>query len=208
MTPPASHRTFALLTVLLTVILLVALALALLTWTWTRPLPADAVAATRTAQSYLEGGAATPTPIPTLAAVRGELLVCQRQAVLALNARQLSGAANLAADRELRLRWVSMDWAVDTMGDALPGVVLGLDAALEVWKDGCAFYDRVEIEVYDRRKPADSGHAQEQQVLRLTVRAQIDDLLRWRAGEIGDRELLERLEVGRVEDWAIGRVED
>lgn len=200
MTPPASRRTFVLLTALLAAILVFVLALALLTWAWTRPLPADAVAATRTAQLHLEDRGATPTPVPTLAAVREELLVCQRQAGLALNARQLSGAANLAADRELRLRWVSMDWAVDTLDDALPGVVLGLDAALEVWQDGCAFYDRVEIEVYDRRKPADSGRAQEQQVLRLTVRAQIDDLLHWRAGEIGDGELLERLEIVRLED--------
>jgi hypothetical protein len=200
MPSPAPRRAFVLLTALLTAILVFVLALALLTWALTRPLPADAVAATRTAQPDPDDRPATPTPIPTLAAVSEELLVCQRQAALALNARQLVGAANLAADRELRLRWVSMDWAVEALDDALPGVVLGLDAALEVWKDGCAFYDRVEIEVYDRRKPADSGRAQKEQVLRLTVRAQVDDLLRWRAGEIGDRELLGRLEVGRLED--------
>lgn len=200
MTSPASRRTFVFLTALLAAILVFVLALTLLTWALTRPLPADAVAATRAAQSYLEGRSATPTPIPTLAAVNEELLVCQRQVALALNARQLAGAANLAADRELRLRWVSMDWAVEALDDALPGVVLGLDAALEVWKEGCALYDRVAIEVYDRREVAHRGRAQEQQVLRLTVRAQIDDLLKWRAGEIGDRELLERLEVERVEE--------
>jgi hypothetical protein len=193
----SSRRIFILLTALLTAILVFALALAVLVWTVTRPLAPRAVAATRTAQPTR---AAPPTPIPTLAAVSEELLVCQRQVGLAMNARKMAGAANLAADRELRLRWVSMDWAVDTLDDALPGVVLGLDAALDAWEEGCTLYDRVQIEVYDRRKPEDSGRAEERQVLRLTVRAGIDDLLQWRAGEIGDRELLDRVEVVRADE--------
>ena len=193
----APRRTFTILAAALAAILLVALALAIWAWSLTRSLPA------RTAQPS-PARTATPTPIPTLPAVSGELLVCQRQVARAMNARRMVGAANLAADRELRLRWVSLDWAVDALDDALPGVVQGLDAALEVWQEGCAVYDRVEMEVYDRRSIADrdriagGGRAEERQVLRLTVRAKIDDLLQWRAGEIGDRELLERLEVIRA----------
>ena len=189
----APRRTFALLAAALAAILLVALALAIWAWSLTRSLPA------RTAQPA-PARTATPTPIPTLPAVSGELLVCQRQVARAMNARRMVGAANLAADGALRLRWVSLDWPVDALDDALPGVVQGLDAALEVWQEGCAVYDRVEIKVYDRRLIVDRDRAEERQVLRLTVRAQIDDLLQWQRREIGDGELLERLKVIRADE--------
>jgi hypothetical protein len=107
----------------------------------------------------------------------------------------MAGAANLAGDHLLRLRWVSMDWVVEDLDDALPGVVQGLDAALDAWQEGCALYDRVTIQVYDRRAVEDKDRTVERQALRLTLQAEMDDLLRWRGGEIGDAELLERLEV-------------
>jgi hypothetical protein len=64
-----------------------------------------------------------------------------------------------------------------------------LDVALELWEEGCPHYDRVVIQVYDRRD--------EVQTRRLTVQAQMADLQRWRRGEIDDTELVARLEVER-----------
>jgi hypothetical protein len=56
-----------------------------------------------------------------------------------------------------------------------------------LWQEGCAVYDLASVEVYDRR--------QDRQVHRLTAQAHVRDLLRWRAGELLDSELLQRLEV-------------
>ena len=192
----APRRTFAILIAVLAATLLLALALAFGVWTLLHPPAADGA-------QQLPAQTASPTPrhqngVPTLAAVTDELLVCQRQVARALNARQLAAAAALLDDRTLRLRWVSMDWTVDTLNDALPGVILGLDAALEAWQEGCAVYDRVEIEVYDRRPVERGNRTEEGQIHQLTVQATLDDLLDWRAGTIGDRELLDRLEVTRT----------
>jgi hypothetical protein len=183
-------RTYRLVVIVLAAITLVALILAGLALALTRPPSAQAIAATLTAQPA-PAWTGTPTPVPTLPGVTDALLVCQRQAVLAMNARQMVGAANLGDDGQLRLRWVSLDWPVAALDDAMPGVVLGLDAAAEVWEEGCAVYDRVWIEVYDRREDT--------QAHRLTVHARMDDLRRWRAGEIADGELLDQLETVQVD---------
>jgi hypothetical protein len=108
-----------------------------------------------------------------------------------MNQRDMAGAVHISGDHLFAMTWVSTDWQVRTLEDALPGVILGFDAALEAWQEGCAVYDRVQIEVYDG--PAhDPTH-------RLTVRAPMDDLLKWRAGEYGDRELVARLDVTQVQ---------
>jgi hypothetical protein len=174
-----SRRTYRIITGVLAAIVLVTLAI--LAWALIR-LPS-----TQANSTVPPPRPPTQTPIPPLAGVSDELLVCQRQATLAMHARQMVGAANLADDRQLRLRWLSIEWPVEDLEDALPGVILGLDVAAEVWQEGCAVYDLASIEVYDRR--------QEQQVHRLTVQAHVRDLLRWRAGDLRDSELLDRLEV-------------
>lgn len=197
MTP--TRRTYPLLIAILVALLLVSLALALWAWTLTGPdgtllaLPTpDAMAASRATAT------SRATPIPTLPGVNDTLLVCQRQAGLALNARQLVGAANLAADRELRLRWISFEGQINNLQDALPGVLPALEAALDVWEQGCTLYDRVQIEVYDRRMVAGTERMEERQVHRLTVHAEMADLLQWRANTIEENELVDRLDVTRA----------
>jgi hypothetical protein len=191
MTPTDSRRTYWIIVGILVAISLATLILAVLAWTWTRLRSADALRDPEIASPIPP----TPTAIPTLAGTNQELLICQRDVGLAMNARQMVGAANLSDDRLLRLRWMSMDWAVSDLDDALPGVILGLDVALEVWEEGCPLYDRVQIKVYDRASIEEDGRRQERQVHRLTVQADMDDLFQWQAGALSDSALLERLQV-------------
>ena len=153
-----------------------------------RPPSADAVAATMAALPTLTPfPTATPTPAPTLPNVTETLLVCQRDIGFALNRRNLVSAVNISGDHLLLLSWVSLNWPIQDLDDALSGVILGFDAAVEAWKNGCAVYDRVQIAVWDRRN--------DQQIHRLTVQANMDDLLAWQANELSDKELLIRLQV-------------
>jgi hypothetical protein len=158
-----------------------------------RPLSAEAITSTAAA---LPGPTmpptSTPTPIPTVPGVTEALLVCQRNAGFAMNERNLVGAVNISDDHLFLLSWIARDWTVGDLDDALPGVVLGFDAALDVWQGGCAVYDRVRIDVWDRRA--------EKQVHQLTVQVQMDDLLQWRAGRLSDSELIARLQVTRPEN--------
>jgi hypothetical protein len=154
----------------------------------TRPPTPQQVAATLTALPPPPATATpTPTPVPPVPGTSPELLVCQREAGRAMNERGLVGAVNLSGDHQLLMNWVSTDTAVFDLDDALPGIISGLRAVLEIWDQGCALYDRVEIDVYDgpRDRP----------IHRLSVKAQIDDLLKWHAGEYGEQELVARLEV-------------
>ena len=128
-----------------------------------------------------------PTPIPTLAGVSPELLLCQRQAAQAMHARQMVGAVNLADDRTITFLWGSRDWPVSNLDSALAGVMSSLDVSLEVWQGGCTFYDRVEIKVYDGAGAARTH--------RFTVTARMSDTLDWRMGKMDDAALLARLEV-------------
>jgi hypothetical protein len=127
------------------------------------------------------------TPVPTLAGVNAELLLCQRQASQAMHARRMVGAVNLADNRQITFRWVSMDWRISDLDSALAGVISGLDVALEVWQGGCMAYDRVRIEVYDREGEA--------QAHRFTVTVGMNDALEWRTGKLDDAALIERLQV-------------
>jgi len=155
-----------------------------------RPPSPEAIAATLTAlPSPTPPLTPTPTPVPTLPGVSGELLVCQREASRAMNARNMVGTVNISDDHLFVLTWLSLDWQVNELDDALPGVIMGFDVALDVWQRGSAAYDRVQVEVSDRRG--------ERQVRRLVVQAQKDDLLKWRAGELNDKELIARLRVTR-----------
>jgi hypothetical protein len=94
---------------------------------------------------------------------------------------------NISDDHLLLLTWLSLDWQVDELDDALPGVIMGFDVALDVWQRGCTVYDRVQVEVDDKRG--------ERQVRRFVVQGQMDDLLKWRAGGLSDKELISRLQV-------------
>ena len=95
----------------------------------------------------------------------------------------------ISGDHQLLISWLSTSGPVRDLDDALPGVVLGFDVALEIWERGCAIYDRIRVDVYDGPP--------EQRVHRLTVRVPMDDLLQWRGGKFGDRELIARLESPR-----------
>ena len=136
-----------------------------------------------------ESGPPTRTPVPTVPGVSDALLICQRELGQAMNARSLVGAVNLSDDHALRMTWVSTEWPVRDLADAIPGVIASLDAALEAWEAGCAAYDRVQIQVYDGPRDA--------QVHRLTVQVSTEDLLKWRGGEYQDRDLLLRLQVSQ-----------
>lgn len=155
-----------------------------------RPPTAAEIAATLTA---LPPPAATqtptPTPVPPVPGASLELLVCQREAGQAMNERELVGAVNVSDDHQLLMNWVSTDAAIRDLDDALSGIILGFEAALEIWDQGCAVYDRVQIDVYDGPR--------DQQTHRLSVKAQIDDLLKWHAGEYRDQDLVARLETAR-----------
>jgi len=182
-----TQRTYRLIVLILAGISTIVLAIVAAALVGTRPPTAQQVAATRTA--VYPRYTATPllTPIPTLAGVSPELLICQRQASQAMYARQMVGAVNLADDRRITFVWVSRDWSVSNLESALAGVISSLDVSLEVWQEGCAVYDRVEIQVYDGEGT--------RQAHRLTVTAQMSDALDWRTGNINDAVLIERLEV-------------
>jgi hypothetical protein len=155
-----------------------------------RPPSAEAIAATLTAMpTPTPTLTPTPTPIPTIPAVSGDLLLCQREAGRAMNARSMVGTVNISGDHLLLMSWVSTEWQIIDLDDALSGVIMGFDVALDVWQRGCAVYDRVQIDVYDG--PGDSREH------RLTVHAPMDDLLKWRGGEFTDKELIARLQVTR-----------
>jgi hypothetical protein len=187
------ERTYRLIVSILTGLIIVTLILTGLALILNRPPSSQAIAATLTAAPDLAYTATpVPTAVPTLPGVSPELLVCQRQAGQAMIARQMIGAVNLSDDRLLRLKWVSLDWPVSDLDSALAGVILGLDVALAVREEACNVYDRVQIEIYDRQGT--------EQTHKLTVHAQMDDALKWRAGELNDRELLARLKVVRVNE--------
>ncbi|MBL7198890.1 MAG: hypothetical protein ISS56_01940 [Anaerolineae bacterium] len=151
-----------------------------------RPPSPAALAATMTAMpSPTPTLTPTPTPAPTVPGVSSELLVCQSKAGYAMNDRRMVGAVNISDDHLFRLAWVSLDWEIEDLDDALPGVIMGFDVALDVWAEGCAVYDRVQIEVYERRD--------ELQIHRMDVQAQMDDLIQWRAGGLNDQGLVARL---------------
>jgi len=193
MASAGSERTYRLIVGVLAGLIVVTLVLAGLALALNRPPSGRAIAATLTAAP----GAAYavtpgPTAVPTLPGVSPELLVCQRQAGQAMVARQMVGAVNLSDDRLLRLKWVSLDWPVSGLDSALAGVVAGLDVALSLREEACDVYDEVQIEVYDRQE--------NEQTHKLTVRAQMDDALKWRAGELTDRELIARLDVTRADE--------
>ncbi len=153
-----------------------------------RPPSAKELAATLTAlPSPTWAPTATPTPIPTIPGVTADLLACQRQAGIEMNERDLVGAVNISDDHLFRLTWVAHGWEINDLDDALPGVILGLDVALDVWQNGCAVYDRIQIDVWER-----SG---ERQSRRLSVQSHIDDLIAWRDKTITDQELIARLEI-------------
>ena len=193
MAAEGTDRTFRLIVGILAGLIVATLILTGLALVLNRPPSERDVATTlTTAPGAAHMATPAPTAVPTLAGVTPELLVCQRQAGQAMVARQMVGAVNLSDDRWLRLKWVSRDWPVSDLDSALAGVVMGLDVALAVWEEACTVYDQVQIEVYDRQGS--------EQTHKLTVQAQMDDALRWRAGELTDRELLARLDVTRADE--------
>lgn len=185
LTPKRVYRVVVGLLALIALIVLTSVGVALVA---SRPPSPAGVAATLTALPTLTPTSTpTPTPVPTLPGVSSELLVCQREAGLAMNARSMVGAVNISDDHLLLLSWFSIDWEVRTLDDAISGVMLGFDLALDVWQRGCAVYDRVQIDVYDG--------AGDRQRHRLSVHVPMDDLLKWRAGELSDKELIAKLRV-------------
>jgi hypothetical protein len=188
-----ARRTFRWIVLILVGVSAVTLALVVTSVLMTRPLTARQANATLTVAARLRYTTTpVPTPVPTLPGVRPELLLCQRQAGQAMQARGMAGAVNLSDDRQITFHWVSPASKISGLDSALAGVISSLDVALEVWQDGCTVFDRVQIEVYDREGQA--------QIHRLRVTAQMSDALRWRAGEIDDAALLGRLAVVRIED--------
>jgi hypothetical protein len=155
------------------------------------PPTAAQIAATLAALPSAPVQTPTPTSVPPVPGTSPELLVCQREAGQAMNEREMVGAVNVSDDHRLLMSWVSTRRAVRGLDDALSGVILGFEAALETWDRGCAVYDRVQIEVYDGPR--------DQQIHRLSVEAGIDDLLKWHEGEYRDQELVARLEVAQPE---------
>lgn len=190
MDPSQPERVYRVVVVALGAIALIVVAAVGVVFAASRPPTAAEIAATLTA---LPPPAApqtpTPTPVPPVPGTSPELLVCQREAGQAMNERELVGAVNVSDDHRLLMNWVSTNAAIRDLDDALSGIILGFDAALEIWDQGCAVYDRVQIDVYDGPR--------DQQAHRLSVKAQIDDLLKWHAGEYRDQDLVARLEVAR-----------
>jgi len=192
MAQPAANRSFRTLVTILIVTTIGLVAFIGGITLLNRPPSPQAVAATLTAlPSPTPTATATPTPIPTLPGVSDTMLVCQREASRALNDRRMAGAVNISGDHLFLLRWISKG-RVEELDDALAGVILGLDVALKVWELDCALYDRVRIEVYDQ-----SG---DEQIHRLTVETPMEDLLKWRAGELKDAALIARLKVSKPGD--------
>jgi hypothetical protein len=184
----SSKRMYRILVTALLVVIVGVLAVIGVVLALNRPPSEEAVALTLTAlPTAVPTLTLTPTPVPTVPGVTEELLICQREASWAMRERDMVGAVNISDDHRFLLDWLSLDWEIKGLDDAIPGVIMGFDVALDLWEEGCAVYDRVQIDAYDRRG--------EMQVRRLTVQAQMDDLLRWRAGEMSDSALLARLEV-------------
>jgi hypothetical protein len=192
MNPSQPERVYRLMIIALgavALVVLIALGAVLIAM---RPPTPQQVAATLTALPPPPATATpTPTAVPPVPGTNPDLLVCQREAGRALNQRDLVGAVNLSDDHQLLINWVSTDTAILDLDDALPGIIGGLEAALEIWDEGCALYDRVEIDVYDGPR--------DRQTHRLSVKAGIDDLLKWHAGEYGEQDLVARLEVAQPE---------
>ena len=192
MPQPSSKQTFRVMVVVLamvTVCIIVAIGVVLFL---NRPLSPQQVAATLAAMpSPTPPATLTPTPVPTVPGVTEELLVCQRKALEAMADRQMVGAVNLSDDHLLLFKWVLVGQRVASFDDALAGVIMAFDVALEVWEEGCAVFDRVHVEVYDR--------IDDQQTHRLTAEAAVDDILKWHAGAMSDSELIARIEVTPVE---------
>ena len=188
MAPSSSKRTFRIVVIVLSLVIVGILCFTGIILYANRPLSDRAIAATMTAMpTPTPTSTPTPTPVPTLPGSSAELLACQRQASLALDARDIVGAVNLSDDYLFLLKWVSLDWAIESVDDAVAGLIMGFDVALDVWEHDCAVYDRVQIEVYDRRG--------EEQVHQFTVKVTMDDLLQWRGGKLADSDLIARLEV-------------
>ncbi len=184
----SSQRTFRMVVAVLALAMVCVLAFVGILLFLNRPPSAEAIAATLAAMPTPTAlPTSIPTPVPTLPGISEQLLVCQREAGQAMSSRGMPGAVNLSDDHLLLMKWVSMNWPVQNLDDALPGVVTGLDVALDVWEKGCTVFDRVQIEVYDRRD--------NRQALRLTALAQVDDVLKWRAGQLQDSDLIARLTV-------------
>jgi hypothetical protein len=182
----STEQTFQILVISLLAVTIVILGFVGVVLALNRSASARAIAATLTAMPS-PAPPFDPTPVPTLPGVNEELLVCQREAGQAMSAREMVGGVNISDDHLFLIKWVSLDWQVDALDDALAGVILGFDAAVDVWEQGCAVYDRVQVDVYDRRN--------EEQLHQLTVRVGMDDLLKWRAGELRDSDLIARLQV-------------
>jgi hypothetical protein len=188
--PQSSRRTFRILVSILAVITVIILGFIGVVLAMNLPPSPTEIAATLAALPNPTSTAVpSPTPVPTLPGVTEALLVCQREASQAMVARSMVGAVNLSENHLFLLKWVSRDWQVEDLNDALAGVIMGFDVALDVWDQGCAVYDRVQIDVYDQR-----GDRQEH---RFSVQAQMDDLLKWKAGGLSDSGLIARLEIAR-----------
>ena len=184
----SSQRTFRMVVAVLAVAMVCVLAFVGILLFLNRLPSAEAIAATLAAMPTPTAlPTSIPTPVPTLPGISEQLLVCQREAGQAMSTRGMPGAVNLSDDHLLLLKWISMNWPVQNLDDALPGVVTGLDVALDVWEKECTVFDRVQIEVYDRRD--------NRQALRLNILAQVDDMLKWRAGQLQDSDLIARLTV-------------
>lgn len=188
MDQPQPRKVYRLVIGILGLVTLLVLIVVGIVLTNARPPSPEEMAATLTALPTLTPTQTPiPTAIPTVPGVSADLLVCQREAAAAMNARNLVGTVNISDDHLLMMSWVSQDWQVNDLDDALSGIIMGFDVALDVWERGCAVYDRVQIQIYDG--PGD------QRRYRLSVECKMDDLLRWRAGEYGDKELIARLVV-------------
>jgi len=192
MSQPGPKRTFRLMVIVLAATTVCIMAVIGAVVFLNRPLTAAEVAATLAAlPSPTPLATLTPTPVPTLPGVTEGLLVCQRRAGEAMSDRQMVGAVNLSDDHLLLFKWASIGERVASLDDALAGVILAFDVALDVWEDGCAVFDRVRVEAYDRMG--------EQQIHRLTAEAAMDDILQWHAGGLSDTELIARIRVTLVE---------
>ena len=190
MNPSQPERVYRVVVVALGAIALIVVVAVGVVFAVSRPPTAADIAATLTALPLPAATQTpTPTPVPPVPGTSPELLVCQREAGQAMNERKLVGAVNVSDDHRLLMNWVSTDAAIRDLDDALSGIILGFGAALEIWDQGCAVYDRVQIDVYDGPR--------DQQTHRLSVKARIDDLLKWHAGEYRDQDLVARLEIAR-----------
>lgn len=191
MNPSQPERVYRAVIVGLGIIALIVLVAVGVVLATSLPPTAAQIAATLTALPPAPAQTPTPTPVSPVAGTSPELLVCQREAGQAMNERELAGAVNVSDDHRLLINWVSTTRAVHDLDDALSGVILGFEAALEIWDQGCAVYDRVQIDVYDGPR--------DQQIHRLSVKAGIDDLLKWHAGEYRDQDLVAHLQVAQPE---------